>query len=191
MLHRFLWKLEFHGLLLACDRDLAEQAKESGCRQCPGQLHQAHYQRKPRGGPDDLDEEFSRRFSYCCYLCRKRLTPASFRFFGRRVYLGAVLVLVSAMLGDASPRRRQRLQALCGADARTLGRWRQWWAVAFSETAVWKILFPRFALVWPPCHSIPRQLLRHQNGGSLAKSILGVLRLLLPLSSLSSGGDPG
>lgn len=191
MLHRFLRNVEFYSLLLACDKDLAAQAQELGCRRCSGQLHQAHYRRKPRGGPDELDGEFRLRFSFCCYFCRKRLTPASLRFLGQRVYLGAILVFISAMLGDASPSRRRRLQTMCGADARTLGRWRQWWSVTFSQTAVWKTISPRLALVRAPCLSIPRQLLRHLTRGSLAEAILGVLRLLLPLSSLSGGGGSG
>jgi hypothetical protein len=183
MIHRFFHHPGFHYHLLACDRDLGVRAQAAGCSFCPGPLHQAHYPRKPRGGPEGLDEEFNRRFSFCCYLCRKRQTPPSFRFFGRRVYSGAVLLLISAMLGDASPRRRRRLQSLCGADARTLGRWRQWWAVTFTRTSVWTEQSPRLALVGPPSLPIPRQLLRHQNRRSLAEAVLGVLRLLLPLST--------
>lgn len=195
MLPRFLNSLKFFRLLLDFDADMAEKAQRGGCQWCPGQLHQAHYQRKPRGGPDGLDEWFDRRFSYCCYLCRKRLTPPSFRFLGRRVYLGAILILISAMLGDASPRRRQRLQEQCGADARTLGRWRQWWAEAFSQTGVWRTFSPRLFLVWVPSLSIPRQLLRSQTRHPIRKSlgdaVLWVLDRLLPLTSLTSGGAPG
>lgn len=190
MLLRFLHHVGFHQHLLACDRDLSVQVQERGCPLCPGPLHQAHYQRKPRGGPAGLDEEFHRRFSFCCYLCRKRLTPPSFRFLGRRVYFGAVLLLISAMLGDASPRRRQRLQRLCGADARTLGRWRRWWAKTFIRTAVWAEHSPRLGLVGGSSLPIPRQLLRYQGGRSLSHAISGALSLLLPLSTCSGGWLP-
>ena len=46
-------------------------------------------------------EEFVRRFSLCCGRegCRKRATPPSLRFLGRRVYLCAV-VLVASMFAQ-------------------------------------------------------------------------------------------
>jgi hypothetical protein len=48
--------------------------------------------------------------SLCCSRdgCRRRMTPPSVRFLGRRVYLGAVLVLVSAMQQGSLPGRRVR-----------------------------------------------------------------------------------
>ena len=49
-----------------------------------GPLHQAHYERKPRDAPLIWMEEKS-RFSFCCGHCRRRCTPASVRFLGRRV----------------------------------------------------------------------------------------------------------
>jgi hypothetical protein len=182
MLQRFLSDRNFFQLLLSYDADLAEQARATNCRYCGKRLHQAHYQRKPRGGPCPLDEEYNCRFSFCCYDCRKRLTPCSLRFLGRKVYFGAVMVLISAMLGDASPRRRRRLHEICGADERTLGRWRTWWAETFSRTDTWRILSARFSLVWTSGMAIPRQLLQKLAASSLQETLQGVLRLLLPLA---------
>ena len=70
--------------------------------------------RKPRGGPDDLPEEYGCRLSFCCDRdgCRKRMTPPSVRFLGRKVYLGAVVVLVAAMRQGPSPRRVRELSKL-------------------------------------------------------------------------------
>jgi len=193
MLPRFLSGVKWFSLLLKYDMDLAEEAQLEGCGLCGAQLHQAHYQRKPRGGPAEMDEDDWRRFSFCCYVCRKRTTPVSFRFFGRRVYFGAIMVLISAMLGGVSPRRREALHRLCGADQRTLERWRQWWAEEFPQTDVWRIVSPRLALAGVPTDSIPRQLLRHflQQGCSLARALRRVLRLLLPLTTLPRRGGPG
>ncbi len=188
MLPHLFHDVRFHQYLLACDRDLASRAQKGGCLFCLGPLHQAHFQRKPRGGPTGLDEDYALRFSFCCYLCRKRLTPPSFRFQGRRVYFGAVMLLISAMMGDASPRRRHRLQAWCGADARTLGRWRQWWSETFTRTAVWKCLSGCLGLSWSSSLAIPRQLLRMAGVHSLVACIHRVLAWLLPLSTCSGGG---
>ena len=188
MLPHLFHDVQFHHYLLACDRDLATRAQQGGCQFCPGQLHQAHFYRKPRGGPEGLDEDCTRRFSFCCYLCRKRLTPPSLRFLGRGVYFGAVMLLISAMMGDASPRRRHRLRAFCGADARTLGRWRQWWAETFTQTAVWKDLSARLGLSLSSSLAIPRQFLRMAGLHSLAECIHRVLSWLLPLSTYSGGG---
>jgi hypothetical protein len=77
--------------LLVLDRELSERARHAGCPRCAGRLHSASYPRKPRGGPRGAH---ARRFSLCCARCRKRVTPPSVRFLGRRVYYGVVVVLV-------------------------------------------------------------------------------------------------
>ena len=194
MLQRFLGNKKFFGLLLRYDEDVAESARLAGCVYCQARLHRANYQRKPRGGPAEIDEDTCRRFSFCCYVCRKRTTPASFRFLGRRVYFGAIMILISAMLCGASPRRQRRLHEICGADERTLNRWRQWWAEMFPQTDVWRTVSARLALIGASVVSIPRQLVHHflrQPGGSLEDALVGVLRLLLPLTSLFRRGCPG
>jgi len=181
MLPRFLGDRKFYSLLFSFDEDLAKEARLASCPHCQAPIHQANFTRKPRGGPDSLDDEFTCRFSFCCSVCRKRLTPASLRFLGRKVYFGSVMVLISAMLGDASPRRRRRLSEICGADARTLGRWRKWWAETFSQTNLWKYLSASFALAWASNTSLPRQLLKGLKISSLQEALREVLRLLRPL----------
>ena len=61
--------------LLSIDQDLAESARKKPCP-CGGRLHCANYPRKPRGGPDDLPEQYRYRLSFCCDRegCRKRVT---------------------------------------------------------------------------------------------------------------------
>jgi hypothetical protein len=103
-------------------------------------LHRANYPRKPRGGGDDLPEEFGCRLSFCCDRegCRKRVTPPSVRFLGRKVYLGAVVVLVAAMRQGPSPKRVRELSRLFGADRHTIARWRVFWSEQFPQTPFWK-----------------------------------------------------
>ena len=114
----------FWSLLLSIDRDLAECARRQGCP-CGGRLHCANYPRAPLGGPEQLPDEYRQRFSFCCERdgCRKRLTPPSVRFLGRKVYLGAVVVLISAMRQGPTPRRARELSRLFGVDRATIARW--------------------------------------------------------------------
>ena len=87
-------------------------------------MHSASFARQPRGGPAGLDAECERRLSFCCAAadCRKRLTPPSVRFLGRKVYLGAVVVLPTALRHGTTPWRAARLRELLGVGAKTLAR---------------------------------------------------------------------
>jgi hypothetical protein len=123
------------------DGDLTEQARSKGCLFCGGKLHRSDYDRKPRGGP-----QWDVRFSLCCAQegCRRRHTPASVRFMGRRVYAGLVVVLVSAMVHGLKPERVKALREALGIDRRTLERWRQWWLGIFLESSFWREARARF-----------------------------------------------
>lgn len=140
MYHELPSGASFWQFLFLIDRDLAETARQQTCS-CGGQLHRASYPRKPRGGPDDLPDEYGRRFSFCCDRdgCRKRVTPPSVRFLGRKVYLAAVVVLVSAMRQGPSPRRVRELSKLFGADRRTIARWQLFWREQLPATPFWKV----------------------------------------------------
>jgi hypothetical protein len=60
--------------------------------------YRGSFDRKPRGVPVGLGPEHLQRFSLCCAAdgCRKRETPSSLHFLGRKVFLGAIVVLISA-----------------------------------------------------------------------------------------------
>lgn len=120
MWHDVLSDSRFFVLLTQFDQDLAAQARAAGCR-CGGRLHSARYPRKPRGGPADLGPAYEWRLSFCCAEedCRRRVTPPSMRYLGRRVYLGGVVVLVSAMEHGLSMRRVATLQWIAGTKRRT------------------------------------------------------------------------
>jgi hypothetical protein len=132
---------QVYQLLEKVDGDLTEETRQQGCARCGGKLHRSDYDRKPRGGP-----QWELRFSLCCARegCRRRHTPPSVRFMGRRVYAGLVVVLVSAMLHGLNPERVQRLREVLGIDRRTLQRWRQWWLVLFVESSFWREARARF-----------------------------------------------
>ncbi|MBI3456493.1 MAG: hypothetical protein HY002_11985 [Candidatus Rokubacteria bacterium] len=177
----------FFEFLLCCDRDLAEEARMRGCLICKGVVHRADYERRPRGEPRGLSEEFARRHSFCCARqgCRKRVTPPSLRFLGRRLYLGAVVVLVAAMREGPTPTRLERLQEMLGVCARTVRRWQQWWRETFPQTAVWVTI--RGQLAQPvETGRLPGSLLeRLLATGTLRERVVALLRLLAPLSCRS------
>ena len=145
MHHHLLRDTNFWLFLLSADKKLAEDARVEGCP-CGGRLHCANYRRKPGGGPRDLPKQCRLRHSFCCDRdgCRKRMTPPSVRFLGRKVYLGAVVILVAAMRQGPSPRRVRELSKLFGADRRTINRWQVFWREQFPETSFWKIARARF-----------------------------------------------
>lgn len=132
---------ELFQLLEKVDADLTEEARSKGCPLCGGKLHRSDYDRKPRGGP-----QWDLRFSLCCARegCRRRQTPPSVRFMGRRVYAGLVVVLVSAMLHGLKPERLELLREALDIDRRTLERWRQWWLITLVESSFWREARARF-----------------------------------------------
>jgi len=104
MYHDLPHAARFWSFLLTIDQDLAETARKKACP-CGGRLHCANYLRKPRGTPVQLPEPCRVRLSFCCDRdgCRKRVTPPSVRFLGRKVYLGAVIIVISAMRQGPTP----------------------------------------------------------------------------------------
>ena len=146
MYHELLHNASFWAFLFSVDEDLARAAREAGCS-CGGRLHCANYPRKPRGGCEKLPESYGYRLSFCCERdgCRKRTTPPSVRFLGRKVYLAAVVVLVAAMRHGPSPRRVRELTELFGADRHTIARWCTFWREHFPQTPFWKVARGRFS----------------------------------------------
>jgi hypothetical protein len=166
--------------LLVLDRELAEQARRAGCPQCAGRLHGASYPRKPRGGPRrGRDDTHARRLSLCCARCRKRLTPPSVRFLGRRVYYGVVVVLACVRALNAA--RVNELQALLGVDRRTLRRWRRWWRESLVRSPWWRAARARFI---PPleAYRLPGALLERFEAPEPVRRMVDVLSFLAPLS---------
>jgi hypothetical protein len=145
----------FWSFLLAVDKDLAECARGQGCS-CGGRLHCANYPRAPRSGSGDLPDGYRCRFSFCCDRdgCRKRVTPPSVRFLGRKIYLGAVVILISAMRQGPTPRRARELSSLFGIDRATIARWQAFWRDHVLRTPFWKDararLVPVFEIVALP-----------------------------------------
>jgi len=158
---------EFFSQLLVLDAEISRRVAAAGCPWCGGPLHQAHYQRKPRGGVVAAAgaEAFSRRHSLCCGRegCRRRTLPPSVRFLGRRVYFEAVVLLASMAVQVATV----TLRAVCvatGVPGRTLRRWGTWWRSVFPRSTTWRKLRARFAPPPPDEAQLPHSLIARLSG---------------------------
>lgn len=126
-----LYDPRLYVILFRMDVGLAKKAHAKGCS-CSGPLDVANYPRKPRA-PVDLGPEHSKRFSFCCRICRSRTTPASVRFVDGRIYLFSVVVVITALASGISRTRLNILRKTLGVDRRTLERWRSWWRELFPR----------------------------------------------------------
>ena len=136
MYDEILRDASFVQALVEFDRELLREAQKRGWPSCGGKLDVAHFPRKPRGGPWDLDDAQCLRLSVCCRRegCRRRVTPGSVRFLGRRVYLGVIVVLAGVLGQGPAPWRVRKLTRELGADRRTLLRWRRWWTERIGKS---------------------------------------------------------
>ena len=125
----------FYDLLARIDEDLAETTRVTGCA-CGGRLHQAHYRRKPRGGPSGLCKRMSMRLSFCCSQegCRRRRMPPSLRFLGRKVFFSVVVLLVPVLREGPTVERLRRLEEEFQVSERTARRWQRWWREEFCRS---------------------------------------------------------
>ena len=183
MFQSVLADVRLYELLLRLDEDLARSARAVGCRWCGGRLDRADYARKPRGLPPDLGAAHAVRLSLCCAAegCRRRATPPSVRFLGRRVYVGAVVVGITALAAGACRAEVRQLRTWLGLSARTLVRWRRWWHAAFAESRFWRSA--RGQLRTPvAATALPGGLLQRFAGDLQAQLIAG-LRFLAPITT--------
>lgn len=181
-------RIEFFEGLVAIDRAIVEQAATERCRHCGGPLYRGDYPRKPRGGLiGALGEAFERRFSLCCGRdgCRHRTTPPSVRFLGRRVYLGAVMTVATAVA--VATMTAAAVLRTTGVPARTVRRWRRWWRGPFTETAAFVALSARLVPA-PERQRLPASILERL---AAEDPLLAVRRLLAWLAPITTTSCPG
>jgi hypothetical protein len=181
--HSFLSDPTFYQFLFKIDQDIAAKIQAEGCP-CGGVLHSARYPRKPRGIRGALDETYCTRLSFCCAEdgCRRRMTPPSVRFLGRKVYLGVMVLLMTAIGHGLSVQYRQALIETINPSPQTLWRWRRWWQRTFPKSRCWKA---EQGLFIPPIPSqqLPDDLLERLTPVSLMMKTCHVLRLVAPTTT--------
>lgn len=140
MSQNFLFNASFHLLLIAIDQELANILLSKGCPYCGNKLHLANYPRSPVGILSQFRHHYDERISFCCDTCRKRVTPPSVRFFGRRWYPAPAHLLVSALMLGINERRLTQVKRHFGitVSESTWKRWRRWWRDSFPATPFWQ-----------------------------------------------------
>jgi hypothetical protein len=101
------------------------------------------------------------------------------RFLGRKVFLGAAVVVVSALRLGVTPTRYARLRELFGVSARTVRRWRRWWLDEFALGEFWRAARGQLA---KPVNvaELPLSLLERFGGDA------ALARLLLFISAITT-----
>jgi hypothetical protein len=188
--HTFINDSRFYQTLFRIDQEIALEVQSAGCSYCGGVLHQACYPRKPRGIRSALDASYKTRLSFCCATegCRRRTTPPSVRFLGRKVYLGIVIILVTASQHGLSDKHRKQLIEHLDLYPQTLSRWRKWWREHFSSSRCWQAEQGNYI---PPIDTthLPGALLGRLRGRNLRHRLRFLLGLIAPLSSSSWSGS--
>ncbi|MCK4303735.1 MAG: hypothetical protein KAY24_05820 [Candidatus Eisenbacteria sp.] len=141
MICEVLERVSLFRLLHRLDVDLSERHRAAGCPVCGGPLHRASYQRKPRGGPADIPQEYGRRLSLCCGRegCRRRQLPPSCLFLGRRVYWTAVILVVTTLRQQRGVGfSANRVRRIFGISRKTLRRWLAFFREEFPKSQQWK-----------------------------------------------------
>jgi hypothetical protein len=195
---------KFFAILVKEDEHTAAVSQKAGCPLCGGRLDRADYPRKPRGAV--AGESLDRRISLCCCRegCRRRVTPASLVFMGRRLYL-AVVVLVETLRAAArvvataspssppppqspapdAPRAASSSHRASCVPSRTVRRWLLWFRTTLPQT---KMFQAARGVLWPPLDSeqdLPQGLVQRLGVGcDWVQSLVLTLRFLSPLSSV-------
>jgi hypothetical protein len=168
--HALEWK--FLVALGEVDEERARRVQLERCPHCGGPLDRADYPRKPRGELGAAAEAYPRRISLCCRSegCRRRATPPSVRFLGRKVYFAALVVIASAIGRDAVLVGRGRVREVLGVPVRTVRRWLGWWQTVFALSAFWseaKSLFAEPVAM----EELPASLLARFGEGALGRTL--------------------
>jgi hypothetical protein len=95
------------------------------------------------------------------------------------VYVGVVVVVVSAMLHGVAAHRVERLRQVQGIDGQTLKRWREWWVETFVQSGFWKGARGRFKST-PEKKTIPLSLV--EEFGQDREGLMKLLKFLSPIS---------
>lgn len=143
MLAELLQDVSLFRALYQIDQDLALACRRSGCPFCHSPLHNAPYTRKPRGGPDSIPEEYCVRQSLCCSRekCRRRVLPQSCLFLGRRVYWGAVILIVTTLWQQqAKTNSISMLARKFKIPRNTVVRWIHYFRDVFPQSSQWQRL---------------------------------------------------
>lgn len=184
MSQNFLFKSSFHAHLIKIDLELANSCAEKGCVCCGDKLHKCDYPRSPMGMPLAFRDQYSQRISFCCSNCRKRTTPPSVRFFGRRWYPAPLFIFISIMVCGINKRRLALIGKHFGISVResTWRRWRKWWRDEFVVTKFWQHAKGQMSSADKITQGILPRAIFNLYTGNIEQKILLFLPFLSPLT---------
>lgn len=104
------------------------------------------------------------------------------RFLGRKVYVGAVVVLATALQHGPSKKSVTALSSLLGIARRTLVRWRRWWSTAFATSRFWTSLRGRFVPAVDEA-ALPAALLSRMLETDEVERLVALLRMVAPVTT--------
>jgi len=179
MLAELVKKASLFHLLYKIDLDLAKQYQYKRCPFCNGPLHFANYERKPRGGPENIPDQYLIRHSLCCGKegCRRRTLPPSCRFMGRRVYWACIILVVTALRQNGKPAFiTGKLRMMFNISRKTINRWLAYFHEEFPVSRKWHNLRGRVNSVIKN-NQLPGQLLTHfiENSPTPEKGLVNCL----------------
>lgn len=187
MWHEFKADARFCARLLEIDEAIAKAVQRDGCRRCKSRLDRADYPRKPRGAKIAPESEaWSKRISLCCSKegCRKRATPPSARFLGRRVYAAPVVLMASSVFEDLSV---EDAREITGVPTRTVRRWLSWWKNDFVKTRFFRAAMGRMARRLS-IMELPGALIRCFES-AMGNQVERTLRFISPVTTQSVDGS--
>jgi hypothetical protein len=132
------------------------------------------------------------RWSFCCALdgCRRRVTPPSVRFLGRKIFVGAVVVVLGVVKGCATAMRLASLRRSVGVSRRTLKRWMRWWQTDFVGSRFWTVARGLCRPPAPEAAALPAGLLDCFEGDGETR-LAAILRFISPVTTGSAKGGIG
>lgn len=175
-----VFSVAFYDHMLKNDQKNADEMEKAGCPHCGGNLHRHDRLRKAAGVPATLGDEHRMRFGFRCGRrgCRKRMSPESARFQGRKLYVCVVVSVCTGMrfgltVGGA------KLTAI-GVSRWTLGRWKDWWQKRVPKTSFWQ---EKMASFREPVETkrLPASLLLPRVGEDLETQLTWLLKFIAPL----------
>ncbi|MCC6784104.1 MAG: hypothetical protein IT457_14775 [Planctomycetes bacterium] len=103
------------------------------------------------------------------------------RFLGRKVYVGAVVVLASALVRGPTKTSVTKLSAALGITRRTLARWCRWWSTTFATSRFWESVRGRFVPTVEVA-MLPASVLSRMTV-NVDEPVVALLHLLAPIST--------
>lgn len=188
MSHSLLDDPRLPDFLCSVDDELASEAQAAGCPHCGGVLHSARYPRRVRGSGTDVMRDY--RASFCCAQdgCRRRVTPPSVRFAGRKRFMSSVVLLVGAARHGARTAQARALERAYGISRSTLARWQRWWRESVPGTAFWRMARTRLMSPVDPTH-MAAEIVERFHATATPENLVATLRFLAPVHDLRGPQD--